>query len=98
MSCRMDVSAIGGEDRDAVTAKRSNPDLCTNLDRDRARAKSLRRRFADDVTHGERLRVDLHDVRRLIRSSAPLPRREDRPICGPADVVDTETQRHFVAL
>ena len=34
-----DVSAIRGEDRDAVTAKRSNPDLWTDLDRDCTRAK-----------------------------------------------------------
>src|SRR5688572_21242111 len=88
------------EDRDAVAAERSDPQLVADLDGDGAGAEARRVRPAGDLPNHERLRVDLDDDTCLAAESgaAALAGGEDRPVTRPADIVHLEPELHFVAL
>src|SRR4030095_7302955 len=92
------ASASRRKDRDAIPTKRPDPNLGTDFDGDGAGPECGARRFTDDLAHGQRLGIDLHDVRSLRTGRSALACGQDRAIRGPPDVIDTKSQRNLVPL
>src|SRR5437762_2296092 len=71
----------GREARDPVAADRPYPDLLSDLKGDCAERERLVERVVDDLLELQRVRVDLHDVRRAPEASLPGMIFQPFPVC-----------------
>src|SRR6185503_2492467 len=80
-------------DRDAIAAKRADPEFVADLDERRSGAELGRVGHRHDLAYGERARIDLDRFPAL----TGLPDGEQRAVARPMNVVDAETERDLVA-
>src|SRR5436190_4098996 len=85
-------------DRDPVASIGPEPEVPANLDRGRVARERRVVRPGQEVAHGERPRVDLHDAGATVARVGDLAGREQRAVAREVDVVDAKPERDLVAL
>src|SRR5437773_4344977 len=86
------------EARDSVTDNRTKPDLLSDLDSNSSEAERITVGVANNLLEFQRVRINLHDVRRCRSGGATLARSEKRTVGRPPDVVDAKPDRNDVFL
>src|SRR5262249_6363606 len=77
-----------GKYRDAVASKGTHPQFLSDLYRNRSAGELLVVRLIDQLRSLQRIRVNSHDIRRLLTLTGSI----DGPIGSKADVIHAESQ------